>query len=131
MVYAAVLLFSYRLQFAPAHSPSQRCVFIYNKRYNNACDLSGYLKNPLARYEIQHLNGEERLLECIMLELRLINGIDRGRFKARFGVDICELYSEKIKLFVDNKLLELSPEALKLTDKGLDLADWVVLQLID
>lgn len=102
-----------------------------NKRYNNACDLSGYLKNPLARYEIQHLNGEERLLECIMLELRLINGIDRGRFKARFGVDICELYPEKIKLFADNKLLELSPEALKLTDKGLDLADWVVLQLID
>ena len=101
-----------------------------NKRYHNACDLNGYLHNPHARYEVQELNREDRLLECIMLELRLISGIDRSRFKARFGRDIYELYTQRIDMLVQNGLLQLTPQALRLTDKGLDLADWAVLQLI-
>ena len=70
------------------------------------------------------------MLECIMLERRLVSGIDRSRFKARFGGDIYELNTQRIDMLVQNGLLQLTPQTLRLTDKGLDLADWAVLQLI-
>lgn len=48
------------------------------------------------RAEEEHLAPERRPLETAMLELRLVEGIDRRRFAARYGVDPAELFAESI-----------------------------------
>ena len=36
------------------------------------------------------------MFEWIMLGLRKIEGVELGRFKARFGADVCEVYKEAV-----------------------------------
>ena len=74
---------------------------------------------------------EDRRFECIMLELRLISGIERKRFKSRFGADIYELYTAVINQLIEGGFLELTPVSLKLTERGLDVADSVILKFMD
>lgn len=100
------------------------------RRYHNYDSLEEYLRFPGEKQDIQLLERKDRIAECIMLELRLTDGINRKRFLKRFGTDIYDMYSTIIKGLIKNGLMELTAESLKLTERGLDLADSVILQFI-
>lgn len=105
--------------------------FMRGQRYHNSENLKDYIKAPQIKQEVQSLSLEDRRFECIMLELRLISGIERKRFKSRFGADIYELYTAVINQLIEGGFLELTPVSLKLTERGLDVADSVILKFMD
>lgn len=100
------------------------------QRYHNYDNLEEYMRSPGEKQEIQLLEKKDRIAECIMLELRLMKGINRERFSKRFGTDIYDLYSKTIESLIRNGLMELTAESLKLTERGLDIADAVTLKFI-
>lgn len=103
--------------------------FMNSIRYSNPSDLKLYCKNiqedNLGRIIQEEMNEEELMFEYIMLRLRLTEGLDFVEFKNKFNVDFNEKYKGQIKYLTDNKLIEQSGNIVKLTQRGMDISNYV------
>lgn len=111
-------------------------------RRANKADLFGYLdrfspnlptqvtmdKTPFYFEEI--LSEEERLEESVMLGLRRVEGINLKAFEKDFDKDRLKNLLESSKKNIEKRLLEIVGDNLKLTDKGIMVADSIILDLI-
>jgi oxygen-independent coproporphyrinogen-3 oxidase len=94
-------------------------------RYANVNTLDEYYsmlrrnKRPLA--ETIRLAPRDEMFECVMLGLRLVRGIDRESFAARFGLDVVEAYGYAVDQLRKRGWLEETDGYLALNRKGLDL----------
>ncbi len=99
-------------------------------RYKNVAEVAGYTEAVLAgrgpRVEEERRSIEQRARETAMLELRLIEGIDRRRFERRYGQDPVDFFSEAVRRHCETGLLEVTDQRVRLTRAGLLLADTVV-----
>jgi oxygen-independent coproporphyrinogen-3 oxidase len=99
-------------------------------RYKNVADTAAYVAAISAgrspRVEEERLPEERRARETAMLELRLTAGIDRQRFIERYGVDPRELFADAIAEYVPAGLLEVDDRGIRLTRRGLLVADTVI-----
>ncbi|MDD5602828.1 MAG: coproporphyrinogen-III oxidase family protein, partial [Eubacteriales bacterium] len=88
--------------------------------------------DPRCRGEATKISQAESLAEFIIFGLRMIDGVNLVEAAARFGGkgNILGIYGDKVKELIRRGLLETSGERLKLTDKGLDLANSVMLEFI-
>ena len=68
--------------------------------------------------------------DTAILGLRLIEGINFDDYKKRFDVDISQLYSEAISKHLKTGLLEKTETSLKLSSKGLLLANELFVDLL-
>jgi oxygen-independent coproporphyrinogen-3 oxidase len=76
-------------------------------------------KRPLA--ETLRLNPRDEMFECVMLGLRLTQGVDRAAFLARFGLDVVEAYPSAMERLCARGWALESEAFLALNRKGLDL----------
>ena len=68
---------------------------------------------------------ESKQNEYMLLGLRKINGVSIKEFKNKFGENPIFLYHKELKNLVNEELLEIDGDYIKLTNKGLDLANLV------
>ena len=61
----------------------------------------------------------------MLLGLRKIDGIQISEFKNRFGDNPIYLYRNELKKLSDEKLIKIDDDQIKLTNKGIDLANIV------
>ena len=73
--------------------------------------------------ESESLKPLETLGETIMLGLRLREGVSLSALEARFKTDPLQLYSERIEDLEERGLLEKTDDLIRLTHKGLLLAN--------
>ena len=66
----------------------------------------------------------------MILGLRLTEGVDKEEFKLRFHEEMDETYGKQIKKFMDEGLLETEDKKVRLTSRGLDLANVVMQSFI-
>lgn len=76
---------------------------------------------PAIDYEI--LSPRRRAGELAMLMLRLADGIRFAEFSDRSGFDACELFADPIARFEKPGLLSVDHESIRLTERGVELAD--------
>lgn len=94
-------------------------------RYANVDNLEEYNrliargKRPLA--ETIRLSPRDEMFECVMLGLRLIRGVDRAAFLARFDLDVVEAYPKAMELLRKRGWIEENECLIALNRKGLDL----------
>ena len=94
-------------------------------RYANVSTLEEYArliakgKRPLA--ETIRLAPRDEMFECVMLGLRLVRGVDRAAFLARFGLDVAEAYANAMEQLKKRGWLIETQERIALNRKGLDL----------
>lgn len=112
---------------------------IENERYKNGEDLGAYLVNPTGcRTDRQVLSVSEQMEEFMFLGLRMTSGISAAEFAACFGRNPEHVYGEVIKKNIGDGLLRwteglsgnFSDRRLALTEKGLDLANYVMAQFL-
>ena len=113
---------------AGAHS------YFQGRRYSNTSNLGEYIRS-LNEYKIpedfsETIDETESIKEFIILGLRLIDGIDISDFYTRYSKDIFSIYSAEINECVEAGLMESKNKRLKLTSKGLDLANKVFRKFI-
>ena len=105
--------------------------YINNKRFCNIKNIEEYIKNiennniksNIQICEIQ--NEEENKKEYMLLNLRKIKGVDIQKFKNNFVDNPIYLYHKELKKLVKQELIEVDFNNIKLTNKGLDLANLV------
>ena len=99
-------------------------------RYENPSDEEGYIefaKNFRPLYEGKTpLSPKERMEEFMFLALRTAEGASAKSFETMFGRNMQEIFEEPIQKHVENGLLINNTERICLTDKGFDLANYVM-----
>lgn len=110
---------------AAAHS------YTNNVRYSNVCEIEEYINNYENNNETNNFifhekqTKDSKMKEFMLLGLRKIKGIQVQEFKNRFGENPIYLYRKELDKLVSENLLEIDGDTIKLTEKGLDLANLV------
>lgn len=104
--------------------------YINNTRYSNTEDIEEYIEN--IRYDkddyktIHEMQSrEDKMKEYMLLGLRKIEGVRISEFKKRFVDNPIYLYREELNKLVTQELIEIEDDNIKLTNKGIDLANLV------
>lgn len=100
-------------------------------RYSNIENLEQYIKNyeedkteeNLIFHEKQDMEAMQK--EYMLLGLRKIDGVSIQDFKIKFVANPVFLYHDKLEKLVNEDLIEIDGDQIKLTNKGLDLANIV------
>ncbi len=108
-----------------------------NKRYSNTDNLKKYilyfkdkendknieLGNIRTIHEIQ--NKESQMKEYMLLGLRKIEGVKISEFKNKFVDNPIYVFKDSLNKLVNEELIEIDIDEIKLTNKGIDLANIV------
>lgn len=100
--------------------------YLNKTRYSNTDELKKYLDNIKENrivYENQGMEDEQK--EYMLLGLRKIEGVNIQKFKNKFIQNPIYLYRVELDKLVKNNLLEIDTNYIKLTKKGVDLANLV------
>ena len=96
-------------------------------RYSDTPDMEEYLKDPLAGpVLIEKLDQSGLMSEYMILGLRLTEGVSVSEFENRFKTGMSDVYGKEIDRFIQDGLLEHTGDRIKLSEKGLDLANFVM-----
>ncbi len=102
-----------------------------NLRYSNIDNIPNYIQNLKSGKDYLNLvvhekqSKESKMKEFIMLGLRKIGGVYIQNFKEKFGENPIYLYRKELEKLVQEELLEIDGDVIRLTNKGLDLANLV------
>ena len=99
------------------------------ERYDNVANLKEYIKNAGisdVRQNITKLSLKDEMSEFMFLGLRLIDGISKQAFTKKFTFTVEEIFGDVVKKHINNELLIDNGDFLKLSDRGLDISNYVL-----
>lgn len=105
-------------------------------RFCNISNLEEYIENINKGEFYKNIEVEERQTkedkqkEFMILGFRKIEGVDISMFKEKYQENPLYLYRKEIEKLVNEKLIEVDLDNIKLTNKGLDLANIVFEEFI-
>lgn len=109
--------------------------FIRGYRYMNFKDPIKYIKeitnNNLPVDQGEKLSLRNRMIETIILGLRTKDGVSFKAYKSRFGVNLDDIFSKQMDKLVNLGLLKKDHSKIKLTGKGIFLANAAFREFID
>lgn len=76
------------------------------------------------------LTRQEEIEEFMFLGLRKIKGVSRKTFRETFGEDMDVYYGELLEKLVKEKLIIASGDRIALTDRGIDVSNYVLSQFL-
>ena len=105
---------------------------IDNVRYSNTRDLYTYLSVPADSLHetAAQITRNEQMEEFMFLGLRMRDGFYRDEFTQAFGIPIEAVYGDALNHLQQEELLLKREGRIYLTDKGMDLNNYVVAQFM-
>ena len=94
-------------------------------RFSNPNTIEEYIKNYKDQKIEEEQTKEEEAKEYMMLGLRKIEGVSISKFERKFQINPLFYFRFEISKLVDDELIEIDLDNIKLTKKGLDLANLV------
>ena len=110
--------------------------YLNNKRFSNIDNLDKYIENiknnSFDKNVIIHeeQTREEKAKEFMMIGLRKIEGISISEFERKFRINPLFYFRFEISKLTEEGLIEVDLDNIKLTKKGLDLANIVFEEFI-
>ena len=86
--------------------------------------------DQLLRQEFERLTTEQKMEEYMFLGLRLIEGISAQGFVSSFGQNIRHVYGPVLDKLEQEKLLEMKDGYYCLTERGIDISNYVMSQFL-
>ena len=102
---------------------------VNNHRLKNTENMNDYIVGTYV-VENEELTKEDIYSEFMFLGLRRNEGINVKSFKKLYGDDIYDIYGEAINTHISDGLLEKCGDNIRLTRKGLDLANTVFVDFV-
>ncbi len=101
--------------------------YIEGVRYSNIPNLEKYLNENSKKIKTieEKQNKLDMEKEYMMLGLRKLDGISISKFEEKFGENPIYLFRMELQKLVNEELLEVDLDTIKLTAKGLDFANQV------
>ncbi|MFP4053738.1 MAG: radical SAM family heme chaperone HemW [Phycisphaerae bacterium] len=104
-------------------------------RSTNCCDMEAYAsalsEGRLPETSSEQLTGPMKAAEALMLGLRLIEGVERDNFAARYGADLAVLFPQTVEKHVGLGTLAMSENRLQLTPKSWFVSNSVLVDFLD
>lgn len=106
-------------------------------RFSNTINVEEYIQHLENNRKEENIQIEEsqsledKKNEFMMLGFRKIQGVDIARFKEKFIDNPIFLYRENLNKLVEEGLIEVDLNHIKLTNKGIDLANLVFEEFVD
>lgn len=98
-------------------------------RTSNTSDFGDYCRalesGSLPPHEREHLTRKDEQSESVFMALRMNTGLSRVRFRALYSEDVTQVFADAIGEGLRRGWLVLNDEALRLTDEGRRLGNWV------
>lgn len=100
-------------------------------RYSNIDNIEKYVENYKRKKEEDNIifhekqNKESKMQEYMMLGLRKLQGVQIQSFKNKFGENPIFIFKKELEKLVNEDLLEIDGDNIRLTKKGLDFANLV------
>lgn len=107
--------------------------YVDGVRYKNHGPIRHYLKaveEGNARINEEHLSQREQMEEEMFLGLRKKSGVSMARFEEKFERSFQELYGDIVKDLVQQGLMQLDGDRVRMTKRGLFLGDTVAERFI-
>lgn len=109
--------------------------YIDSVRYSNIRNINRYIENiEKGEFEKNKIveevqTKEEKQKEFMLLGLRLIKGVSIQEFKTKFEQNPIYVFKEELNKLSKANLIQVDEDKIKLTSKGLDLANQVWIDL--
>ena len=104
------------------------------RRFYNPSDWAGYLRMAQSGTTARDAEGEstrqERMFERMMMGLRMVRGVDCARFARDFGAQPEEVWKEALARNVRVGLMERRGYFLRLTQRGMQVMNSVLVELL-
>lgn len=107
--------------------------FYNNCRYGNPSNFEEYerlITEQLNHRDYERLTPEEVMKEWVFLGLRKLKGISRKDFQDRFNQELFTKYKNEINPLIDEGLLVIEGDFLRLTAKGQDYGNLVFMTFL-
>jgi len=107
--------------------------YVNGVRYKNHGPIRHYLsavEEGNARITEEHLSQKEQMEEEMFLGLRKKSGVSMARFEEKFGRSFDGLYGEIVKNLVQQGLMQIEGDRVRMTKRGLFLGDTVAERFI-
>ncbi len=110
--------------------------YINNVRFSNTSNVEEYIENMNHANNQKNVRIEEKQTledkrnEFMMLGFRKLDGVNISKFKEKFIENPIFLYRDKLNKLVEEDLIEIDLNHMKLTNKGLDFANLVFEEFI-
>ena len=107
--------------------------YVNGIRYKNHGPIRHYLsavEEGNARITEEHLNKKEQMEEEMFLGLRKKSGVSMARFEEKFGRPFEGLYGEIVRDLVQQGLMQIEGDRVRMTKRGLFLGDTVAERFI-
>ena len=107
--------------------------YVNGVRYKNHGPIRHYLsavEEGNARITEEHLSQKEQMEEEMFLGLRKKSGVSMVRFEEKFGRSFDGLYGEIVKDLVQQGLMQIEGDRVRMTKRGLFLGDTVAERFI-
>ena len=95
------------------------------RRFSNKKTIEEYIENYSEKEIEEDQTEEDMKKEYMMLGLRKIEGVSISEFEQKFQINPLFYFRFEISKLVDEDLIEIDLDNIKLTKKGLDLANLV------
>ena len=103
--------------------------FFENERYKNRANLKEYIEKAGTediREETTKLSLNDAMSEFMFLGLRKTAGVSKSEFKNNFTFSVEKIFGKIIEKHIKNRLLLDDGEFLRLSDRGLDISNYVI-----
>lgn len=106
---------------------------INGRRYKNIADVNGYIRamddRGCAEAESEIIDQDMLILEMLMMQLRLVEGLSFEEFRSRTGCDPPALFNSELTRFRKLGLIAVSDTHVALTPQGRLVANAVIADL--
>jgi len=103
--------------------------FFNNMRWRNTCDFKKYFFENIKR-DIIFCTKQNLIEEFIFLGMRMTHGINKKKFRNKFGIDIHDLYNKQILRLEQDGLISQNKNNIFLTNFGIDISNYVLSNFI-
>lgn len=101
-----------------------------NVRWHETNDLEEYLSGNFLKYEKEQLSEKDCMSEFMFLGLRMMKGVSRKAFYQAFQKNLDVVYGDIILKHKKNGLLAEKDGNILLTEKGIDISNYVMSDFI-
>lgn len=101
-----------------------------NERFHNTTDLTDYLGGDYLAYEQEKLDKKSQMEEFMFLGLRMTEGISTECFRQTFGLPVELVYGPVLEQQIADRLLRKEDGRIFLTERGLDVSNYVMAQFL-
>ena len=97
--------------------------YINKKRYSNVNSIEKYIKEQTNYTVNEEQDKQAEMKEYMLLGLRKIEGIKISKFKEKFVENPIYIFKQELDKLVKEELIQVDNDNIKLTNKGIDLAN--------